>query len=193
MYSCPCCQSGDLPVITPEISVAIVTSRDQSESTLTVLGEQVRGMVWGRRVGKHFVLEQSSRYPTQKGLWQVKYLAVKTYSVQFAELPQNRHMPHKTWPGRRHAWHELLVAHFGQSVTSAWLCHPPLAASVTARFPGQLPPVLQRAVGEHFQPAPLAEQQALGKKPQKQGNVSLFSDPYHSGGKLTTYLRSAQI
>ena len=132
-----------------------------------------------RRVGKHFVLEQSSRYSTQKWLWQANYLAIKMYSMhsmQFTELPQNTHVPHKTGTGRRHAWHELLTAHFGQS-------HQPGYATLLQQ-PASLPGSQHRCslccteLWENISsPLPLLSKKHLGSNQRNQGNISPFSDP----------------
>lgn len=85
--------------------------------------------------------------------------AVHGAAPQQARVPQDWHRETSwlAWAARGSLW----------AVALAWLCHPPPAASITARFPAQLQPVLHRAVGEHFQLTPLAEQKALGKQPKK--------------------------
>lgn len=131
------------------------------------------------------MLEQSSRHSAQKWLWQAKYLATKTYSVysmQFTELPQNRHMPHETGTGRRHAWHELLMPHFGQSRQPGYAT----LLRQSASLPGSQHScslccvALQENISN---PLPLLSKKHLGRNQRSQDNISPFSDPYHSGGE----------
>lgn len=52
---------------------------------------------------------------------------------------------------------------------TAWMCHPPAAASCTAQLPAQLQPVAAHSCWEPFQLTPLAEQKAFrieAKKPE---------------------------
>ena len=130
------------------------------------------------------MLEQSSRYSTQKWFWQAKYLAIKTSSTQFTELPQSRNTcpTHKTGTGRHHGWQELLVPRSGQS-------HQPGCATLL-RQPAS-PPGSQRSCSlrcvelreNASSPLPVLSKKHLGTNQRSQGNINLSSDPYSSGGK----------
>lgn len=120
-------------------------------------------------------------------MWEKSYSRTTTvrlnhfYLTQILCAPQDWGRETPRWALAAHGWLWTLM--------SAWLCHPPAAASCTAHFPAQLQPVAAHTCWEL---TPFAKQKAFRIEAKKPEATRVYFLPLPTPEKCI-YLRGTQI